>query len=126
MLLAVPAVLLGCSVGMALHGDPEPNLGALQIGQDRDLVLLHLGQPAKMHTTERGRIDVFELQRGNAPSGGRALGHAVMDVLTLGVWEVFGTPIEAAIGEKFTLTVEYDQQGKVTKIASGMPSSAFN
>ncbi|MEQ3306518.1 hypothetical protein AAA294_03420 [Fusobacterium varium] len=30
-----------------------------------------------------------------------------MDILTLGLWEVIGTPIEATTGEKSYLTVEY-------------------
>ena len=64
-------------------------------------------------------MDVFELQRGNAPSGGRALAHGAIDLFTLGLWEVIGTPIEAMQGESYTLTIEYDKQDKVKKVFTG-------
>jgi hypothetical protein len=32
-----------------------------------------------------------------------------MDVLTLCLWEIVGTPIEAVQGEKYTATIEYDE-----------------
>jgi hypothetical protein len=120
----VGAVLLaamcasGCSVGMAMKGKPDPNIGALNLGEDRSIVLLNLGQPTQTLTTETGRTDIFQLERGNEPSAGRAVGHAAMDVLTLGAWEIVGTPIEGFTGDKFTVTIEYDTDDKVTKIST--------
>ncbi len=110
--------LNSCSVGMAMSGKADPNTGALHIGQPRDEVLLHLGQPTKTHATADGRTDEFHLQRGNQQSTGRAIGHAVMDVLTLGVWEIIGTPVEGFTGETFTLSVSCDDEDKVTKIST--------
>lgn len=109
----------GCAVFMAMHGKRDANIGALQIGQDRAIVLANLGQPAKTAATENGRYDVFELQRGNSPSGGRALAHGAIDLLTLGFWEIIGTPIEAMQGETYTLSVEYDKEDKVKKVITG-------
>ena len=43
-------------------------------------------------------------------------GHGVMDVLTLGVWEIVGTPIEAINGDKYQLALEFDQNNKVASI----------
>ena len=111
-------ITTGCSVGMAMSGKPDPNIGVLSVGQSRDIVLLNLGQPAKTATTKTGRIDVFRLQRGNQKSAGRAVGHAVMDVLTLGAWEIIGTPIEGFAGDKFTVTIEYDKNDKVMKVST--------
>lgn len=103
---------------MALSGHPDPNTGALHIGQSRDEVLLHLGQPTKTFAIADGRTDDFRLQRGNEPSTGRAVGHAVLDVLTLGVWEIVGTPVEGFTGDSFTLAISYDAEEKVTKITT--------
>ena len=119
------AIQCGCSVGMALHGKPEPNLGAIEIGQKRSIVLLNLGQPAKTLQDEAGRIDVFELERGNAPSAGRAVGHAAMDVLTFGAWEIIGAPVEGFIGDKFSLTIHYDNEDKVSKMSTGPVQKGF-
>lgn len=124
VIMPLAALLLnGCSVFMAMHGKQDANLSTLSIGQDRSIVLLNLGQPEKTLATEGKRVDVFKLQRGNAPSGGRALGHGALDVLTLGLWEVAGTPIEAVQGETFYLTIEYDENDKVKKVVTGDTSS---
>ena len=118
-LLCVFLVFLqACSVGMAMSGQPDPNTGALHIGQSRDEVLLHLGQPTKTFATAERRTDEFHLQRGNKPSTGRAVGHAVLDVLTLGAWEIIGTPVEGFTGDTFTLAISYDAEEKVTKITT--------
>lgn len=80
--------------------------------------MLHIGQPTKTFATAAGRTDEFHLQRGNQPSTGRAVGHAVLDVLTLGAWEIVGTPVAGFTGESFTLTISYDAAEKVTKITT--------
>ena len=123
LLIAVSFTCTGCSVFMAMHGKRDANIGALSIGQDRAIVLANLGQPDKTVTTENGRVDVFHLERGNAPSGGRALAHGAIDLFTLGLWELIGTPIEAMQGESYTLTIEYDKQDKVTKVSTGEGST---
>jgi hypothetical protein len=48
-----------------------------------------------------------------------------MDVLTLGVWEIVGTPIEGVQGDKYHATVVYDENDRVvdlrtTKVAAAM------
>ena len=108
-----------------MSGTPDPNVGALDIGQSRDIVLLNLGQPTRTIATEEGRSDIFQLERGNQPSTGRAVGHAVMDVLTIGIWEVVGSPIEGFTGDEFTLSVEYDAEDKVKKINTSPGHSNF-
>jgi len=104
---------------MAASGKRDPNLGAINIGEPRETVLVHLGQPARTIQNADSTVDVFELERGNEPSMGRAAFHGALDVLTLGAWEIIGTPIEGFAGEKFELTVEYGPDGKVTRIYSG-------
>ena len=118
-------LLPACSVGMALKGKPDPNIGVLAVGQDRGIVILNLGQPTQTLATETGRTDIFRLERGNEASTGRAIGHAAMDVLTLGTWEIIGTPVEGFSGDKFTVTIEYDEAEKVTKVSSTPGHSAF-
>jgi hypothetical protein len=108
--------LTGCSVGMAMSGKPDPNISALSAEQDRDIVILNLGQPSKTLLADGKRTDVFELERGNEQSVGRATGHAVMDFLTLGGWELIGTPIEGFAGETITLQIEYDEEDKVKSV----------
>lgn len=107
----------GCSVGMAMSGKDNPNLGMVQVGASRGEIELTLGSPVKTITLENiNRMDVYEYQIGNEPSAGRATGHAVMDLLTLGLWEIIGTPVEASQGDKHSLTIIYDKEDKVVSI----------
>jgi len=125
LLIVMGLQISGCAVGMAMYGKRTPNISTIRREMHRDEVIMNLGQPLKTMTTDRGRIDEFEYQVGNDPSAGRAIGHAVMDVLTWGIWEVVGTPIEAFQGKTCHLTIEYDMDDKVTKVTTSDPKDAM-
>ena len=113
--------MAGCSVGMAMSGKKEPQLGAVRAGATRGEVELQLGHPVEAREENGHRVDIYEYEIGNEPSAGRAIGHGVMDVLTLGLWEVAGTPIEGMQGEKKRLAITYDEQDVVTHVGSIAP-----
>jgi hypothetical protein len=113
-----------CSVGMAMSGKPAPNLGAVQQGVSRGEVEMHLGQPVQTATQPNGAvISTYEYEIGNEPSAGRAVGHAAMDVLTFGAWEIIGTPIEGVTGDKYRAVITYGTDGKVANISTQKASS---
>lgn len=117
--LIVALSLSGCSVGMAMSGKKAPDLGQVKVGATRGEVELQMGPPAQTNVDELGRrTDLYDYEIGNEPSPGRAAGHAVMDVLTLGIWEIVGTPVEGFTGEKFRLTVTYNDEDKVERVSS--------
>ena len=102
-----------------MSGKDDPNLGMVKVGASRGEVELTLGSPVKTVSLKDGnRMDVYEYQIGNKPSAGRAVGHAVMDLLTFTLWEIVGTPIEAATGDKHNLSVIYDKRDTVISINS--------
>ncbi len=118
--------IAGCSVVMAVSGKKDPNLGAFRVGSTRGEAELQLGSPiASVTTPEGNRTDIYEYELGNEPSAGRAIGHGVMDVLTLGLWEVVGTPIEGFTGSKHRITIVYGPDDRITSInqAPGPPPS---
>jgi len=115
--------LTGCSATMALAGRKDSNRGALYVGQHRDEVITLFKKPIKSIETDNGRIDVFALQKGNAPSAGRAVGHLFMDAITWGAWEIAGTMTEAGLAKKIILTVEYDANDKVKDAYEGEPKN---
>jgi len=125
---SVPALILvgllsGCSVGMALSGSEKPDLGAVKVGSSRGEVEMHLGNPTSSLAVGDGqRADVYEYEIGNEPSAGRAIGHGAMDVLTFGLWEVVGTPIEGVQGERCNATITYDRDDKVVDIKTNKTS----
>lgn len=113
-------MLPGCAVYMAAVGDKEPNLANVRHGASRGEIEMALGQPKDYATlTDGGSVATYEYTIGNEPSAGRALGHAALDVLTVGIWEVVGTPIEAFNqGDKVVATVTYDPYNMATDITS--------
>lgn len=62
-------------------------------------------------------IEVYQFQKEKG-SAARALMHGVLDVGTLGLWEVVGTPIEACVDDNgcFSLKVFYDCSDNIKKI----------
>ena len=121
LLLPISIVLClstGCSVFMAAAGKREPNLGMIVIGSHRSEIELQLGSPRSSVTSEDSlyRTDTYEYELGNEPSAGRAVAHGVMDLLTLGLWEIIGTPVEAFHGEKHEMVITYNQQDRVAGI----------
>jgi len=127
VVMALSACVLlntGCAVVMAVKGKEEPNLGVLGAGQDRAIAIATLGPPSKTYDSAGNRVDVFKLKRGDKPSAGRAIVHGVLDFMTLCLWEVVGTPIEATQGETFYVTVYYDEQDRVVKMLPGDDGSA--
>ena len=124
VLLLCGLLLQGCSVGMAVSGSEEPDLSTLRVGATRGEVELHLGTPIMKSTTEDGLSrDVYEYEFGNEPSAWRAVGHGAMDILTIGLWEFVGTPIEAVQGEKYHTIVTYDGDDKVKHIKTQKKTS---
>jgi hypothetical protein len=100
--------LAGCSVFMAASGKEDPNVMVMQPGTPRYIVESQLGPPASMRTEPNGECwCTYVYEVGNQPSGGRAAMHAVLDVLSIGIWEVVGTPMEAVQGSQQMATVVY-------------------
>ncbi len=118
--LALMTILVsGCSVGMALSGKETKDMSALSVGAHRDSVVAKLGPPQTTVTDSDGTlIDTWDIVRGNAPSAGRAVAHGAMDFMTLGLWEVVGTPVELMAGqEKHSIyTVHYNKENVVTNL----------
>ena len=102
------------------------NISALAVGQSRDLVILNLGQPTNPWLADNKRMDVFELERGNQQALGRATGHAVMDRLTLGGWELIGTPLEGLAGDTMTRQIEYDEENTGRSVITVESNQAFS
>lgn len=108
-LLLVISSLTGCSAVMAAKGKREANVSALQYGDTKNMVLAKIGyQPIRNYMDKEKQIEIYEIEYGNEASTGRAIAHGTLDILTLGVWELVGTPLEATKGEKSYLVVEYE------------------
>lgn len=111
--------LSACSVGMAMSGQENPDVSVLRVGSTRLDVERELGAPQNSRVLDDGGVEAtYQYELGNEPSAGRAVAHGALDVLTLGLWEVVGTPIEASQGNNYEVTIVYDAENVVRSITA--------
>ena len=110
----------GCSVYMAAHQPDKKDISVFNTGTPRTHVIAEAGIPKHTRENSDGTLtDTFVFVQGYSSESktGRALFHGAADVLTLGLWEVIGTPVEAiADGTEVHVQVEYDANEKVRNI----------
>ncbi len=115
-LLLVPA---GCSVGMAMSGQSDFDPAVIRQGDTKPHVRTLLGQPVRTENGENGgTVETYETVFGDPPSKARAFMHGTFDILTLGLWEVVGTPIEAVQGDTYEISVTFDDLDRVVAVHS--------
>lgn len=122
-LLVGGALFSGCAVAMAARTGGV-KLEEVQACQTRDCFLnkdsVQIIQVAKLQSGETMESYRFQLKRGSA---GRAAMHGLLDVATIGVWEVAGTPIEATKDKKYvTVTATYSTSGAISQTFLGIPT----
>jgi hypothetical protein len=120
-LLAIIILILGsgCSLFMAYKQPDKKDLNVLNKGTPRALVIAELGQPAFTETKDNVRNDYFIFVQGysSGAKAGRVAFHGAADLLTMGLWEVLGTPVEmAADGTEVKVQVAYDARDCVDYI----------
>lgn len=109
----------GCSLFMAYKQPDKKDLNVLNKGTPRALVVAELGQPAFTETKDNVRNDFFIFVQGysSGAKASRVAFHGAADVMTFGLWEVLGTPVEmAADGTQVKVQVAYDARDCVDYI----------
>ena len=110
----------GCSVYMAAVQPGVKNVELLQIGTPRDILIAEFGEPVASGVDGDGRqYDKFSFTQGYSTGVkiSRAVFHVVADVLTHGLWEVVGTPLEATFdGKEITYEITYNENEKIAQI----------
>lgn len=115
------SLLSGCAVMKATNQPGAKDLSVLNKHTPRATVIAELGKPVMSETKKGEHVDVFNFVQGYSQTTktARALGHGVADVMTFGLWEVVGTPIEGlANGEINQVEVHYDRNDKVAKVVA--------
>jgi len=113
------SLITGCSVYMAANQAQRKDVNVLDRGTFRNTVIAELGAPAYTEVKEGKKCDVFSFVQGYSKGAkvGRTVFHGAADVLTFGLWEVAGTPIEAiADGTEVKVEVFYDANDTVDRV----------
>jgi len=115
-LIGVALSAAGCSVAMAAHQPSRKDVGLFAQGVPRNLVVAEVGAPVTTETRSGKRVDIYAFTQGYSKAArvSRTIGHGAADVFTLGLWEVVGTPTEAAFnGKRVVYEVTYDASDRV-------------
>lgn len=122
ILILMCILLNGCAVAMSASrstykGDPA----MMQVGADRMVIEQTFGPPNMTASLDKGKTKaVYKIDPNAHSSGARGAavaGHLVADVLTLGLWEAVGTPLELAAQDKFTTyIIVYGTDNKIESV----------
>lgn len=116
-LVLIALSLSSCSVVMAAKKSGT-DLQELQNFRTRGQFISAGAQVVSSERFDNGElVDVYQYKKATG-STGRALMHGLLDVWTLGAWEVIGTPMEGFMNETeyFTIRVTYDQNEFATRV----------
>lgn len=111
--------LSACAVINAAKQPDKKDLTVLNVGVPRAMVIGELGHPTTTEQRDRRKIDTFAFVQGysDGVKTSRAMFHGVADVLTLGLWEIVGTPLESiASGSPVRIEVRYDENDRVDEM----------
>ncbi len=100
--------LQGCAATTAVVGEKDTDISILQKGDSKGAVQAKIGhKPKKTVKKDEKEIEIYKIETGNEPSPGRAVGHLALDLVTGGLWELAGIPIELLTGDTYYVTVYY-------------------
>lgn len=119
--LALLSVMLaGCSVFMAAKQPEKKDIDLLQPGTTRAQMISEFGAPVVSELKDGKRYEIFKFVQGysTGAKAGRAFFHGAANVVTLGLWELIGTPTEITFsGDEMAFQVKYDENDIVEEVA---------
>ena len=106
---------------MAANQPDEKDISLFSVGTPRNLILAEFGMPVSASEKDGKKVEIYSFVQGysGGAKAGRAVFHGAADVLTLGLWEVVGTPTEATFdGEKMVMEVTYNNEERIEKVVT--------
>ncbi len=113
-------LLNGCSVFMAAKQPEKRDIDLLQLGTTRAQLVSEFGAPVVSEFKDGKRYEIFKFVQGysTGAKAGRAFFHGAANVVTLGLWELVGTPTEITFsGDEMAFQVKYDENDVVEEVA---------
>ena len=115
-------VLSGCSIGMALSGNKQPNFDLISVGAPRNQVEVELGHPAATNESTEGKQEAtYKYEMGNSPNTGRAWVNFYVDLYTIGLAEPILTVIELLQGHDEETRIVYGPDNRILEIHGYTP-----
>ena len=115
-------VLSGCSIGMALSGNKQPNFDYIVVGSPRNQVEAEFGHPAATNSLTDGKQEAsYKYEMGNSPNTGRAWVNFYVDLYTIGLAEPILTVIELLQGHDEETRIVYGPDNRILEIHGYTP-----
>ena len=115
-------LLSGCSIGMALSGNKQPNFDYISVGAPRNQVEAELGHPAATSESTGGKQEAtYKYEMGNSPNTGRAWVNFYVDLATIGLAEPILTIIELLQGHDEETRIVYGPDNRILEINGYTP-----
>jgi uncharacterized membrane protein len=126
LLSAVLAAVLiipvsGCSVFMAAKQPEKKDISLLKEGVSRTVLISEFGAPVISEYKDSRRYEIFKFVQGysTGAKAGRAFFHGAASVVTLGLWELVGTPTEITFsGDEMAFLVKYDENDVAEEVVA--------
>lgn len=97
----VLAASTGCAVYLAGKGHPGAHLEALGVGTSEQEVEHELGTPSSNEPLGAGkRLSRYRVELTKQPNYARSTVHLLLDLATLGIWELPGSIYELSSGHR--------------------------
>jgi hypothetical protein len=116
----VAIALVGCSVYSAATRPDYKDASVFAPSARRSELINQFGQPCRSYQKDNIRYDVFEASDAARTSGSKAMratGYALLDVVTIGVGEFWGSEVETEARRKCTTyTVSYTPEGNAQSV----------
>ena len=109
----------GCSVFMAAKQPEKKDIGLFKVGVSRITLISEFGPPVIIEYKDDKKIEIFKFVQGysTGAKAGRAFFHGAASVVTLGLWELVGTPTEITFnGDEMAYLVKYDENDLVDEV----------
>lgn len=112
LLFGVALFVSGCAAHRAANQPTRKDTSVLEPGTARDRVIAALGKPVSSEKYEGGKNEIYTFIQGYSKTArtGRAFFHGAADILTIGLWEIVGSPVEDAYtGKLISVRVIFGQ-----------------
>lgn len=120
LILLLTCFSTSCSVVMSAS---KSGTSIEDLAQSKTRTAVIINDGVEIVHTERDPDDnhiIYEDYLVQKPKGStwRAVMHGLLDVATLGIWEVVGTPVELSKGDKIYVPIRifYDENEEITKL----------
>jgi len=104
---------------MAAKQPGTKDIDLFRAGTSRSMLLAEFGAPTVSELRDGKKFEIYKFIQGYSTGvkAGRALFHGAADVVTLGLWEIVGTPTESAFsGNELAYEVSYDENDRVDQV----------